>query len=225
LASILLIEPEPALARLFSLVLLTEGHDIIHVHDGGKGAGPAELGEAAAVLIDIAPPEEDHLEILRRTRANTPRPIIAMSATVRPEVRRSIVDSGVDDFVMMPFDPDELFVRIQLLVEPPEDGPPGAIRAGRLSLDIGSRRALLDGTTVPLSLSEWKLLEELGKELGEPRTKAELIAAAWGPAIKGDYEFLDRWMEQLQRKLGCDPAKPSLIRPYHNVGYVLVSDH
>jgi two-component system KDP operon response regulator KdpE len=215
------IEPEPAILRLIDLLLSDEGFQVV---EAPADHSPESM-DPGLVLIDIPPPEEAHLDVLRDMRARTGAPIIAMTTSDNKEVRCSIVDLGADDFVVMPFDPDELVSRVRFLTEPRVEGRvgEGVKQVGSICLDLTLRRVLLNGTPVRLSLSEWRLLEELAREPGDPRTMAELLSAVWGPSMRHDQEFLTRWIARLQAKLGCDPRNPVLIKTYHNIGYVLSS--
>ena len=88
-------------------------------------------------------------------------------------------------------------------------------------MDFAPRSVRVNADPVRLSHSEWVLLESLASPPGQPRMTAELLTRAWGVGVKHDYQFLKAWIQRLQRKLGCDPANPRFIRPYHDVGYVL----
>ena len=95
------------------------------------------------------------------------------------------------------------------------------LNAGRIEVDFNRRTVRFKAEPVRLSYSEWVLLESLATPPGQPCLNAELLTKVWGVGVKHDHEFLKAWIKRLQLKLGCDASNPRLIRPYHDVGYVL----
>jgi two-component system, OmpR family, KDP operon response regulator KdpE len=219
--NILVIEPEPAILRLIQLLLSNEDYEVTSIHADDEAA--SNVPDIDLVLIDIAPPYEEFLGTLDRIRAGETTPIVAMSASIDDEVRHAIAESGADDFMTSPFDPDELVSRVRFLLGEQEEvySDQRPLSAGRLEVDFNRRTVSLDTAPVKLSRSEWIILDRLASQPGHPCLMAELLTKTWGAAVRHDNEFLKLWIQRLQQKLGCDPARPRLIRPYHNVGYVL----
>ena len=115
----MVIEPEPAVLRLIKLVLSNEDYEItsIYADDQAASNGP----DIDLVLIDIAPPYEEFLGTLNRIRASETTPIVAMSASLNDKVLHAIAESGADDFMTSPFDPDELVSRVRFLLGEQEE--------------------------------------------------------------------------------------------------------
>jgi two-component system response regulator AdeR len=135
------------------------------------------------------------------------------------------LEGGADDYVPKPFSPREVVARIQALLRRAGDGAAGAalepLRVGDLEVDRWRREARVAGDGVPLTPTEFKLLETLARAPGRAFTREELVARAFGP----DYDGLDRTVDShitnLRRKLGADRGR-RYIATVHGVGYRLV---
>jgi OmpR family response regulator RpaB len=217
---ILVLEPDDAILRLIEILLADEEYSV--VSDYGENSRDKD-GDFDLVLIDIALPYEKRLGTLALIRDSETVPIIAMSAATSQEVIHAAVQRGANDFMALPFDPDDLVSHIRFLLgeqtEVPTNRKP--LVSGSVEVDFRYRSIRLDGDTVILSHSEWTVLECLASPPGQPCLTAELLSRTWGAALRNDHEFLRMSVERLQRKLGCDPRHPRLIKPYHDVGYLL----
>lgn len=219
---ILVIEPEPAIVRLIEVLLLAEDYEVSSSADLRDEAYLSGV-DADLILIDIVPPYQEGIGMLHHLRASSAAPIVAMSTSDDAGVRLAILESGADDFLTVPFDPDQLLSHVRfLLAEQDEvDSEQMVLNVGSIEVDFKRRIVRVDDDPVGLSYSEWVLLECLAGEPGHPCLTSELLMKVWGVGAKHDYKFLTSWIQRLQSKLGCDPANPRLIRPYHDVGFVL----
>jgi DNA-binding response OmpR family regulator len=215
---VLVIEPEEAISSLIE-ILLSERYDV-------ESADLTEPHRGYDLLLfDIFPPYQETISALGRIRPTTSPPLVVMSASIDDSVRHAAMQAGADDFLVQPFDPDRLLACVRHLLEDQEgetsDTTP--LRVGPLEVDFGRNMVSANGKPVRLGYSEWLIFESLASPPGQPCLHAELLTKVWGAAVKYDHEFLGLWIDRIRRKLGFDPSNPRLIRPYHDIGYVLTA--
>ena len=215
---VVVFEPEDAIRRLIEIILSerydVESTDLTEQHP-----------DCDLLLVDISVPYEKTISELGRVRSTTSAPLVAMSASIDDSVRYAAMQAGADDFLVQPFDPDRLLDCVRHLLED-QAGPASAgtsQRMGTLEVDFSRSSVSVNGKRVRLSYSEWLILKSLASAPGQPCMHGELLTTVWGAAVKYDHRFLELWINRIRSKLGCDPANPRLIRPYHDIGYVLAA--
>ncbi|MDF3299098.1 response regulator transcription factor [Streptomyces tropicalis] len=214
---VLVAEDERHIADLQRRYLSREGFGV-HVETDGTGAlAAARRLRPAAIVLDIALPGMDGMEVCRRLREEGDwTPVVFVTA--RDEVTDRILglEIGADDYLAKPFSPHELVARIKSLLRRaagPDRDP--VRRVGRLALDTGRRTLHVDGRPVELTTTEFNLLAYLMARPGQVFTREQLLAQVWGYAGYRDTRVMDVYVSQLRAKLG--PASP--IRTVRGVGY------
>ena len=143
-------------------------------------------------------------------RARTDAPIIVVSDVDEPARNVALLDAGADDVVRRPFDPEELLARIRAVarrVTPPEEERP--IVTPDFVLYLGDRRFVrADGGEVPLSPTEWRLIEVLVHHAGHLVTREELLVSVWGPQAASKTQYLRVHMSSIRQKVEPDPSRP-----------------
>jgi DNA-binding response OmpR family regulator len=223
---ILVVEDDRVVASTLQLYLEHAGFRVTVVHDGASGVRVAGEPDVAAVILDWMLPAMSGYDVCRAVRAAAAVPILMLTARTTEEDRIRGLDGGADDYVPKPFSPREVVARVQALLRraaTPGREPAAPARAGRLEVDHFKREARVDGVAVPLTPTEFRLLEALARVPGRTFTRDELVARAFGP----DYDGLDRTVDthitNLRKKLersGC----PRLVATVHGVGYRLVAE-
>jgi len=176
-------------------------------------------------VLDWMLPGLSGQEVCRRLRAASDVPILMLTARTSEDDRVRGLEGGADDYVPKPFSPREVVARVQALLRRAGEGADGAprepTRIGDLEVDIWRREARVAGAGVPLTPTEFRLLETLARHPGRTFTREELVARAFGP----DYDGLDRTVDShitnLRRKLGAGRSR-RYIATVHGVGYRLV---
>jgi len=214
---VLVVEDERNIADLQRRYLTREGFGV-HVETAGNTALAAvRRMRPVAVVLDIALPGMDGMEVCRRLREEgdwTP----VLFVTARDEVMDRILglELGADDYLTKPFSPQELVARVKSLLRRaagPQSDP--VRRVGRLALDTGRRTLRVDDRPVELTTTEFNLLAFLMHHPGQVFTREQLLAQVWGYAGYRDTRVMDVYVSQLRAKLG--DASP--IRTVRGVGY------
>ncbi|WP_329264378.1 response regulator transcription factor [Streptomyces sp. NBC_01478] len=214
---VLVVEDERNIADLQRRYLTREGFGV-HVETAGDTALAAvRRMRPVAVVLDIALPGMDGMEVCRRLREEgdwTP----VLFVTARDEVMDRILglELGADDYLTKPFSPQELVARVKSLLRRaagPQSDP--VRRVGRLVLDTGRRTLRVDDRPVELTTTEFNLLAFLMHHPGQVFTREQLLAQVWGYAGYRDTRVMDVYVSQLRAKLG--DASP--IRTVRGVGY------
>lgn len=200
--------------------LRSEGHAVDWVRDGV--AAELALGDAgyALVLLDLGLPRRDGLDVLSRLRArNDATPVLVLTArdTVSDRVRG--LDAGADDYLVKPFDLDELSARIRALTRRAHGQASPVLRWGRLELDPAAHSVTLDGAPVSVAAREFALLEALVEAGGKPLSRVQLEERIYGWGEEVGSNAVEVHIHALRRKLGNDT-----IRNVRGVGYFIPED-
>ncbi len=199
----------------------------------GFVAGEAESGEEAlkrlrmvaydAVLMDLNMPGMGGIEACRQVRKEYPHiSILVVTVRDREEDKIEALDAGADDFITKPFKIGELAARIRSAVR--RQRTPATtdkvIEVGVFSL-IPERRLLTkSGEEIRLTPTEFELLSYLMTHAGHPVMHSKLLSAVWGPAYRGEREYLRTYILQLRRKLEDDPSNPIYLKTVNYIGYL-----
>nr|BBJ52013.1 DNA-binding response regulator [Streptomyces avermitilis] len=210
--------------------LAFEGYDTEVAVDGADALEKATAYQPDLVVLDIQMPRMDGLTAARRIRgAGTTTPILMLTARDTVGDRVTGLDAGADDYLVKPFELDELFARIRALlrrssyaataVGVPEDD---ALTFGDLRMDLATREVTRGGRSVELTRTEFTLLEMF---LAHPRqvlTREQILKAVWGFDFEPSSNSLDVYVMYLRRKTEAG-GEPRLVHTVRGVGYVLRS--
>ncbi|MFJ8636402.1 response regulator transcription factor [Streptomyces sp. NPDC093568] len=214
---VLVVEDERNIADLQRRYLSREGFGV-HVETTGDAALAAvRRMRPATIVLDIALPGMDGMEVCRRLREDgdwTP----VLFVTARDEVTDRVLglELGGDDYLTKPFSPQELVARVKSLLRRAAGPRHDPVRkVGRLTLDTGRRTLHVDDREVELTTTEFNLLAFLMHHPGQVFTRDQLLAQVWGYAGYRDTRVMDVYVSQLRAKLG--DASP--LRTVRGVGY------
>ena len=211
------IEDDEAIGALVVAYLEQAGFQVVCEQTGEKGLDAVERHDPRVVVLDLALPDLDGLEVCRQLRASGPVPILILSARDE-EVDRIIgLELGADDYVTKPFSPRELVARVRAILRRTEPAPEdsGTIELGDVRLDRHERRVAVAGSPVALRTLEFELLAELAENAGQVVTRDRLLERVWGLSFAGGTRTVDVHVAQLRKKL----ARPDLIETVRGVGY------
>jgi two-component system response regulator CpxR len=222
--SVLIVDDDVELCRLLVERLGTEGFTIECVHSGPHGLQRALSREHALVVLDLMLPGMGGLDVLRRLRAQSPVPVLILTAR-GDEVDRILgLEIGADDYVPKPFNPRELIARIRAILRRTAvvSAPSAPLIAGDLRLHSAAREAWLNGVVLDLTSVEFTLLEALVRSAGQTLTREQLTETVLGRKLGAFDRVIDVHVSNVRRKLG--PARSGeRIKAVRGVGYLLVS--
>jgi two-component system, OmpR family, response regulator len=216
---LLIVEDDPSLRDVLVRSLRAEGFDPTAVTTAGEMLERALAAPPDALLIDIGLPDGDGRDLCQALRAKgVQSPVLFLTARDTLTDRLSGFSSGGDDYVVKPFDIEEVVARIQALLR--RAGTEPSLEVGGLALDPSDMTITSEGVTQPLTPTEFRLLGTLAGRVGKATSRRELIRTAWPYGAIVQDNTLDVYIARLRRKLRALPRGPS-IDTVHGVGYRL----
>lgn len=226
--AITVIEDDPQIRRFLRTALDAHGFDIHESETGREGLTAAATRKPDLIILDLGLPDMDGIDVVKRLREWTSRPIIVLSARDREADKVAALDAGADDYLTKPFGINELLARIRVALRhaerPPREGREEPFSVGHVTVDFAHRRVLRDGAEVHLTPIEYRLFAMLVKHAGKVVTQRQLLKEVWGPSHVEHSHYLRIYMAALRQKLERDPARPELLLTEAGVGYRLLSD-
>ena len=222
---ILVVEDSQAILDAVSDALAAEGFEVRGASDGIAALEVAEAEPFDLVILDLMLPRLSGTEICRRLRAESPVPIIMLTARDAEAERVLGLEIGADDYITKPFSEVELLSRVRAILRRRELDRPGETtvrRLGGLTLDVVKHEVVADGNTVALSPSEYKLLALLAEEPGRVYTRREIMQHLWQSTYVGDQRACDAHVSTLRGKIERDRAHPERLITVPGFGYKLV---
>jgi DNA-binding response OmpR family regulator len=216
---LLLIEDDRLIGRGVQESLRDEGYAVDWVRDGLEALAQAASGVHELIILDLGLPGADGIEVLTRLRARkNDVPILILSARDAPAARVKGLDAGADDYLVKPFDLDELSARIRALVRRRAGRPDTVIVHRGVSLNLATHRVTLDGREVTLPAREFHLLHALLERPGAVLSREQLREKlyAWGDEIESN--TIEVFVHSLRKRLGAD-----YIVTVRGVGYAVIS--
>jgi two-component system, OmpR family, response regulator MprA len=215
---VLVADDDRAIRDALSRVLGLHGYRVLLAADGAEALAAVGRGGVGLIVLDVLMPGIDGLQVCRVLRAQGDRtPVLMLTARVRTADRVAGLDAGADDYLVKPFEVDELLARLRALLRraaPAPDGP-AVLVAGDLRVDAAARRVWRGGAEVELSRTEFDLLELLVRNAGIALDRATIHTRIWGYDFGPDSKNLAVYVSYLRRKLG----EPDVIRTVRGVGY------
>jgi len=214
---LLLVEDDPMIGASVQRGLKQEGYTVDWVRDGAAAELAVADGVHELILLDLGLPRKSGLELLaalRRKGVATPVLVITARDSVADRVKG--LDAGADDYLVKPFDLDELSARVRALLRRQGGRAAPVIEAGPLSLDPATHAVTLDGLPVALSRREFALLHALMKQPGVPLSRAQLEESLYGWDEEIESNAVEVYIHSLRRKLGAER-----IRNVRGVGYMV----
>lgn len=217
---ILLVEDDRMIAEGVRKALRGEGFAVDWVQDGEAALMAAGSETYDLVLLDLGLPKRDGLEVLRslRSRGNA-LPVLIVTARDAVADRVKGLDAGADDYLVKPFDLDELGARMRALIRRQAGRCESVIRHGPLTLDSAAHQVTLDGVPVALSAREFALLEALLARPGAVLSKTQLEEKMYGWGEEIGSNTVEVYIHALRKKLGAD-----LIRNVRGLGYMIAKE-
>jgi two-component system response regulator QseB len=217
---LLLVEDDEMIGAAAREGLRQEGHAVDWVRDGVQAEAAAANGVYDLVLLDLGLPRRGGLAVLKTMRAKGDDvPVLIITARDAVSDRVAGLDAGADDYLVKPFDLDELAARVRAVLRRRAGRSSAVLRVGELEIDTAARRVRWKGREVQLSAREYALLEALADRPGAFLSRAQLEERLYGWDEEVASNAVEVHIHALRRKL--DPA---LIRNVRGLGYSLAKD-
>ena len=218
--TVVVVEDDPHIADLVDLYLRRDGYRVLLARDGEEGLAAVRRDVPDLVVLDIGlPGDRNGLDVCREVRAEGD--VAVLFLTARDDVVDRILgfELGADDYLVKPFSPRELVVRVRAILRRSRQAPDRreAVSLGDVELNVRRREVVRAGAVVPLTVREFDLLAHLFDNVGLVLTRRQLLDAVWGADWYGDERTVDVHVAQLRKKLG--PGLP--LATIWGVGYRL----
>ncbi len=216
---VLVVDDEPQIRRALRTALSGHGYEVELAEDGSIALDALALRLPDLVLLDLAMPRVDGLEVVRQTRGWSRVPIIVLSARGEERDKVAALDLGADDYLTKPFGIEELLARIRATLR--RSGAPDAssVVVGDLTVDFGRHVVTRGLVEIHLTKTEYDLLRVLASNADRVLTHRQLLERVWGSYAAGNAQQLRVYINYLRRKLEPDPSHPRLIVTEPGVGY------
>ncbi|MDQ6615838.1 MAG: response regulator transcription factor [Actinomycetota bacterium] len=222
---VLVVDDEPAVRQALDRALRFEGYETEMAGDGLGALSALAERPADAVVLDVAMPRIDGLEVCRRLRSSgNPTPILLLTARVAVSERVAGLDAGADDYLVKPFALDELLARLRALLRrsaPPDDE---VLRFTDLSLNPSTREVTRGSRPIELTRTEFLLLELLLRNARQVLPREVIFDRVWGYDFGANSNSLEVYIGYLRRKTEAE-GEARLVHTVRGVGYVLRDRH
>ena len=201
---ILIVEDEPDLQRGLARALRDEGYAVDTADNGEDGLFNAESTDYDAIVLDVMLPKLDGWTVLARLRKQKQTPVLMLTARDQSRDRVRGLDTGADDYVVKPFDLDELFARLRALIRRAAGQTRDVIEIGEVVIDTAARRVTRAGHAVDLTAREYVLVEFLALHRGAVVTRTTLYEHLFDEDDSTLSNLLDVHVSNLRKKLGAE---------------------
>jgi DNA-binding response OmpR family regulator len=221
--TVLIVDEIPSVIRLLQLELAIQGFEVVGAEVGHDTFRQMEDVKPDVVLLEVLLPGLSGFEVLTELKRRFDVPVIFLTAQDNPADQAMAFDLGVDDYIVKPFDPTEIGLRINRALRRTADDTNHIIESGEVHIDLTRKTVRRGGEAIGLTTNEWALLYVLALRPDQLHAAADLLSAVWGAEYVNDARYLVAWVEILRRKIEEDPAKPKLIIGDAENGYYLRS--
>jgi len=226
LARILVIEDDVDTAAEIAACLTAGGYEPERVFDGQQGLEAALAEPYDAITLDRMLPGRDGLEVVKAMReAGSATPVLMVSALSDVDDRVSGLRAGGDDYLVKPFAPSELIARLEALLRRHRrlSAPEVVLRVRDLELDLVKHEARRGGRRIELLPMEFKLLEFMMRNAGQPLSRRMIFEAVWDYYFDPGTNLIDVHVGKLRRKIDA-PGTAPLFKTERGLGYMLYAD-
>ncbi|EDS72689.1 response regulator transcription factor [Anaerofustis stercorihominis] len=203
---ILIVDDEPKIAELINKYATFEGYDTVEVNDGMKAIEICKVEDFDIIVMDIMMPELDGFSAVREIRKTKDTPVIMLSARGEEYDRIHGFEVGADDYVVKPFSPKELMMRVEAILKRTQNKSDkekeNIINIDGINIDLAARILRIDGKVVSLTPKEYDLLTFLIENQGIALSREKIISTVWGYDYYGDDRTLDTHIKLLRKNLG-----------------------
>jgi two-component system KDP operon response regulator KdpE len=218
---LLVVEDDAQLRHALGTMLRANGFEVVEAESGEEGLRASTVHRPDAVVLELALPDTDGMQVLAEIRSRSEIPVVVLSVRHQRDDKIAALDAGADDYVTKPFDSEELLARIRAALRrhPRAASPTGVTRFGDLEIDLDRRHVRNAGAPVRLTRTELQILEVLASHPGQLVTYELLASRVRGSGPEPEVAALRVHVGNLRRKLGDRAAGPRLILTEPGLGY------
>lgn len=217
---ILVVDDDPAIAEMLTIVLQGEGFRTVVVGDGVEAVKAAEEHNPDLILLDVMLPGMNGIDVCKAIRETSTVPIVMLTARTDTVDVVLGLESGADDYVHKPFKPKELVARVRArLRRTPEEAPTETIEVADLKIDVPGHQVIRDGQEIALTPIEFDLLVTLASRPRQVFSREELLEQVWGYRKSSDTRLVNVHIQRLRSKVEKDPDDPKIIQTVRGIGY------
>lgn len=222
-SSILVVDDELMIRRLLEKSLSSEGYGVSTVGSVAEAMGEVERRPYDLIILDRLLPDGDGMDACRRIRARYRMPIIMLTTKGQLSDRVEGLEVGADDYLVKPFEVDELMARVKAQLRRARDlsadDDTERIRIGRVTIDPTLRDAVVDGKTVGLTAKEFELLHFLAQRRGRAVAREAIVEELWPDELPESDKIVAVYMRRLRQKIEKNPDDPQHLQTVRGYGY------
>ena len=223
---ILIIDDEPQIRKLLSIVLESDGYRVWSANTGTDGISLAASRKPDMILLDLGLPDMSGFEVLKELKLWYLKPILIISVQKREEDIINALDLGADDYIIKPFRTGELLARTRTaLRRQTTNTVNNNLSIGPITIDFEARSVFCNGIPLKLTTTEYHLLTLFVTNEGKVLTHVYLLKEVWGDAYQNQTQYLRVFVAQLRKKIEVNPNKPKYFLTESGIGYRFVSDN
>ena len=216
---ILVVDDDPSLAEMLTIVLRGEGFDTAVIGDGSQALTAVRELRPDLVLLDLMLPGMNGIDVCRVLRADSGVRIVMLTAKTDTVDVVLGLESGADDYVMKPFKPKELTARIRARLRRADVGSAERLRVADVDIDVPGHQVTRDGEPISLTPLEFDLLVALARKPRQVFTREVLLEKVWGYRHAADTRLVNVHVQRLRSKVEHDPENPEIVVTVRGVGY------
>jgi two-component system, OmpR family, KDP operon response regulator KdpE len=207
-STVLIVDDETPLLRTLAESLRRVGYGVSFATTGGQAVTQTLRHPADAIILDLGLPDISGMEVLTRVRRWTTVPVIVLSGRTAEIQKVAALDAGANDYVTKPFGMSEFLARLRVALRDVHRGPDEpVVQTEDFTIDLAAQRVLRDGRPVPLTRTEWQIVQLLARNPGRLVSQREMLSEIWGLSdITNNYVRV--FLVTIRRKLEPDPAHP-----------------
>ncbi|MGH3941703.1 MAG: MtrAB system response regulator MtrA [Pseudonocardiaceae bacterium] len=218
-ARVLVVDDDPALAEMLTIVLRGEGFDTAVVADGSKAMLALRELKPDLVLLDLMLPGMNGIDVCKAIRAESAVPVVMLTAKSDTVDVVLGLESGADDYVIKPFKPKELVARLRTRLRRIEAEPAELLAIGDITIDLPGHQVHREGQAISLTPLEFELLVALARRPRRVFTREVLLEQVWGYRHAADTRLVNVHVQRLRSKVEIDPEHPQVVLTVRGVGY------
>lgn len=216
---ILVVDDDPSISDMLTLVLETEGFEAFPVMDGNEAVAAFREHQPDLILLDLMLPGMNGVDICRAIRLESSVPIVMLTAKTDTVDVVLGLETGADDYITKPFKPKELIARIRARLRRTDDLPSEVLEVGDLTIDVPEHTVKRGAEEISLTPLEFDLLLEMARKPRQVHTREELLESVWGYRHASDTRLVNVHVQRLRAKIEKDPENPLIVLTVRGVGY------